>query len=383
MAYYVSNVLVKEVPATPDASRGAFLMSTGTSGTGYGWAYIGGSTTGIAIDNSAWRYRSIYTHGYIACGYKGSNPWRSVNKTWHPTDTTFYCGEQIMNTQSYTNGTWSDYNGYIVANGGMSASGSVVASYGLHNGTCRMYSGDGYSSSGISYDYVGNDPKNEGLSYGSAGFGSHVGGMRMDRNRVDPCCAEDIKGQSGWIVGGGSSVTSRLNFTSEVMYAGWDSGTDGIGDGASGELRGWFAWPATYRYVTWSNSTWSGTGVWGNWSRDGQCNTQSTKYGWHYIGNGSNVTSGKSKFRDSDGVTLTNFNKVRAYGEENVEEGQDWGYIMGHYDGQQNNHTIKQDHSTDTEVTMGATCMPKGHYGQSSGACSTAAATVTASGVGM
>jgi hypothetical protein len=56
---------------------------------------------------------------------------------------------------------------------------------------------------------------------------------------------------------------------------------------------------------------------------------------------------------------------------------------MGHYDGQQNNHTIKQTHSTDVEVTMGAACMPKGHYGQSSGACSTAAASVTAAGAGM
>ena len=82
MAYYVSNVAVKEVPATPDASRGAFLISTGSGG--YSWAYAGTTTTGIAIDNSAWRYRSIYTHGYIACGYKGSNPWRSINKTWHP-----------------------------------------------------------------------------------------------------------------------------------------------------------------------------------------------------------------------------------------------------------------------------------------------------------
>ena len=161
------------------------------------------------------------------------------------------------------------------------------------------------------------------------------------------------------------------------MYAGWDSGTDGIGDGASGELRGYFAWPSTYRYVTWSNSTWSGTGAWGGgWSRDGQCNTQSTKYGWHYIGNGSNVTSGKSKFRDSDGAVLTNFNKIRAYGEENVEEGQDWGYIMGHYDGQQNNHTIKQAYNTDSEVTLGAAAQPKGHYGQSSGACSTGAMTI-------
>ena len=70
MAYYINNVLVKEVPATPDASRGAFLVSTGTS---YDWAYMGTSTSGIAVDNSGWRYRSIYTHGYIACGYKGSN----------------------------------------------------------------------------------------------------------------------------------------------------------------------------------------------------------------------------------------------------------------------------------------------------------------------
>jgi hypothetical protein len=382
MAYYVNNTLIKEVPTTPDASRGAFLISTGT---GYDWAYMGNPNSGIAIDNSAWRYRSIYTHGYLACGYKGSNPWRSVNKTWHPTDTTFYCGEQIMNTQSYTNGTWSDYNGYIVANGGMSASGTVVASYGLHNGTCRLWGGDGYGSSGTTYGYVGNDPKNEGIAYGTASFASGgVGGMRMHVARVDPCAFEDIKGQSGWIVGGGSADTSRLHFATEVMYAGWNSGTDGIGDGASGELRGYVAWASVYRYVTWSNSTWSGTGAWGGgWSRDGQCNCQSTKWGWHYIGNGSNVTSGKSKFRDSDGVVISNFNKIRAYGEENVEEGQDWGYIMGHFDNQQNNHTIKCSHSTDTEVTMGAACMPKGHYGQSSGACSTAAATVTAAAVGM
>lgn len=382
MAYYINNTLVKEVPDTPDASRGAFLISTGSGG--YNWAYMGSTASGIAVDNGQWRYRSIYTHGYIACGYKGSNPWRSVNKTWHPTDTTLYCGEQIMNTMSYTNGNYSDYNGYIVANGGMSGSGSVIASYGLHTGTCRMYSGDGFSSSGIGYGYVGDDPKNQGISYGTAGYGSHVGGMRMDRNRVDPCATQDIKGQSGWINGGGSSETSRMHFPSEVMYVGWGSGSDGIGDAAAGELRGYFAWAGTYRYVTWSNSSWSGTGAWGSgWGRDGHCKIQSTKWGHHYIGNGSNVTLGKSKFRDSDGATLSSYNKVRSYGEDNVEEGQDWGYIMGHYDGQQNNHTIKQRHDTDSEVTLGANAQPKGHYGQSSGACSTGAATVTAGGVWM
>lgn len=381
MSYYINNVLVKEVPDTPDASRGAYLVSTGDGG--YAWAYMGTTTSGVSINNSEWRYRSIYTHGYIACGYKGSNPWRSLNKTWHPTDTTLYCGEQIMNTMSYTNGNYSDYNGYIIANGGMSGNGTVVASYGLHNGTCRMWSGDGYSSSGISYGYVGDDPKNQGLSYGTAGYGSHVGGMRMASNRVDPCATQDIKGQSGWFNGGGATATDRLHFPSETMYSGWDSGTNGIGDAAAGELRGYFAWAGTYRYVTWSNSSWSGTGAWGGWGRDGHCKIQSTKWGHHYIGTGNNVTSGKSKFRDSDGATLSNFNKVRSYGEDNVEEGQDWGYIMGHYDGQQNNHTIKQTHSTDVEVTLGPAAQPKGHYGQSSGACSTAAATITAGAVGM
>jgi hypothetical protein len=56
--------------------------------------------------------------------------------------------------------------------------------------------------------------------------------------------------------------------------------------------------------------------------------------------------------------------------------GQDNGYVLGHYDGQQNNHTIRQSYSTDSEVTLGSAAQPKGHYGQSSGACSTAAMNV-------
>ena len=53
-------------------------------------------------------------------------------------------------------------------------------------------------------------------------------------------------------------------------------------------------------------------------------------------------------------------------------------YKLGDYDGQQNNHTTKMDYSTDVETTMGTATRPKGHYGQSSAACSSAAASVTA-----
>jgi hypothetical protein len=386
MSFYKNNALVRQIP-DPTNLYGSKLQSNGTTTSGVGnyfWMYPGSGNTGTSTpDNSAWLYRSIYTHGYLAGGYKGYNPWRAVNKMWHATEVTLYCGEQLHAVASYTKGIWSDYNAYIVAHGNpatYSQTASQLASYSLFNGSMRMSSGDGYSSSGISYGYEGNDPKNEGLSYGTAGYGSHVGGMALSVARSDNGGANDIKGQSGWIVGGGSSTVNRMHFPSEVMYAGWDSGYSGICDGASGELRGWFVWTNEYKYVTWSNATWTtGWGTGGGWTRgDYQNKVMSSKYGWHYVGTSSNATLPKARFSDSTGATLASFNKIRAYGEDNCMMGQDNGYVMGHYDGQQNNHTIRQSYSTDSEVTLGAAAMPKGHYGQSSGACSTAAMTICA-----
>jgi hypothetical protein len=372
MAFYKSNTLIRQIP-DPTNLTGAKLASNGTTVGGVGnyfWNYPGSGNTGSAVpDNGAWLYRSIYTHGFLAGGYKGYNPWRAVNKMWHATEVTLYCGEQLFAVASYTKGIWSDYNAYIVAHGNPATyaqSTSQIASYSLFNGSMRMVTADGFSSSGVSYGYEGNDPQNQGLGYGSAGFGNHVGGMRMNVDRSDNGGANDIKGQSGWIVGGGSTTTNRMHFPTEVMYTGADSGLSGICDGASGELRGWFAWTSDYKYVTWSNSTW--TSGWGSGN--------GSKYGHHYIGTSSNVTLPKARFSDSTGATLANFNKVRAYGEDNCMMGQDNGYVLGHYDGQQNNHTIRQSYSTDSEVTLGSAAQPKGHYGQSSGACSTAAMNV-------
>jgi len=384
MAFFAGATELEFVPQGTDSSRGAKLISDGSNGSF--WGYMGYTGTGSVQGGGAWRYRSIYTHGYLAAGYKGSNPWRSVNKTWHATDSTLYCGEQISGPQSYCDGFYSDYNGYIQAGPtgrAFNAGGDWMASYGLANGTIRMFTADGFSSAGLSYGYQGNDPKNEGLTYGSGGFTNHVGGMRLSTSIVDACGTQDIKGQGGWMNGGGTSTTHRMHFPTEVMYTGWDSGNSGRGTAAAGESRGYFQWTGTnYKYVTWSNSTW--TSNWpqgGGWGKDNHCKIQSTKWGHHYIGTGNNVTSGKARFSDATGATLANFSKVRSYGEDNPMDGQDWGYIMGHYDGQQNNHTIKQTHSSDSEVTLGANAMPKGHYGQSSGACSTAAATVIGGGM--
>lgn len=376
MAFKIGSTTQANIPVSTSNDRGSYVVSDGAGGAF--WAYPGTSASSANVNNSEWLYRTVYTHGYLAAGYKGYNPWRTVNKTWHATEVTIYCGEQIAYTQGYTNGVWSDYFAYICAGGGFQVSSTIVCSYSLSNGTIRMFTGDGFGSQTAPYGYVGNDPKNEGITYGTAGFASGgVGGMAMSASKMDPVASQNIVGQVGYITGGGDTSTQKLHFPTEVMYTTTASPNTGYGDASYGQTTMWINQSSSYYTMAFSNDTYS-TGGWGGWAKDYQCKMLGSKQGWFYMGNGNNVTTGISKINQSTGATISNFSKVRAYGEENWEDGQDNGYCMGHYDGQQNNHTIRQSYSSDTQVTLGAAAMPKGHYGQSSGACSTAAATVVA-----
>lgn len=376
MAFKVGNTVLTPVPQSTSASRGSYLTSDGNGGSF--WAYLGATGDGQVVDNNQWLYRSIYTHGFLAAGYKGSNPWRSVNKMWHPTETTMYCGEQLAYTQGYTNGVWSDNFGYIVAGAGFNAATSIICSYSLTNGSIRTFTADGYGSDTAPYGYVGNDPKNEGLYYGAAGFsGGGVGGMQMNNSKLDPPATQDIKGQHGYLSGGGNTTTNRMHFATEVMYTAAAAPYSDRGDASYGETQGWFKFAGNFARLNWSTVAWS-TGGWSVATADVHSKMMGSKQGFFYADNGTNVTLPKCKINQSTGGTISTFNKCRAYGEANNMDGQDNGYVLGHFDNQQNNHTIRQSYSTDTEVTLGAAAMPKGHYGQSSGACSTAAATIVA-----
>jgi len=370
---------IDALPTSDVASRGSALVSDGEGGSF--WAYIGRTGTG-SIDNTSWRYRSIYTHGYLAGGYKGSNVWRSLNKTWHNTDTTLYCGEQLHSGSSYQNGIWSDHNAYVTCGAGTitssnSGSGKLVSSYSLHNGSQRHHNNSFWGVENAPYGYTGHNPVGDGvgLTYGSAGYGGDLGGMGLNTDRQGAATGQNIKGQAGYITGGGSTTSEKMHFATEIMYAGPDFGNStSYLDGASGELTGWFF---NNKKITWSNDSIS---AWSGYSGTAHKWYMSTKHGHHYAQDGSTT---KRKFSDSTGSSLSTFNKVTSYNEENPEDGQDHGYILGHFNGQQNNWTIKQSYTVDTEVTMGAQCQPKGHFGQSSACCSTAAATVTASAIGV
>ena len=363
--YYVNGQEASGLPTQSNLTRGSYLVSDG--GNGAFWQYPGQVAQSTGIDS--WRYRSLITHGYISGGYKGSQPWRSMNKTWHHNDTTMYTGEQVDRAASYCDGTWSDYNGYIHGTvNSYQGNSSHTSSYNLHTGICRNQ-GDGRFSQ-YSYGYEGDDPKNV-MGY------NVTGGWQMDAGRNDCGCATAQKEQAGYITGGGSSITNKLHFATEIMYNTNDSGDSGdFVAGCGMETRSYFAWRnSTQKYLTHSNDSWTDQGFAG--SNRGWCKALPTKWGHFYICTSDNVTTPIRKVKGSDGSAISNYNRSRAAGEENMEMGQDWGYKLGDYNGQQNNHTEKWDYSNDSITTMGFACRPKGHYGQSSAACSSAAGAVT------
>jgi hypothetical protein len=386
MAFYLGTTSIYPgVLPTPSATTtGAPLMNDGTNAF---WSYPGESHT---VAGTGWQYRTILTHGYVAAGYKGYSPWRSINKTWHQTDTTVYCGEQLDRAGAYLDGTFSDYSGYVHAtNDTWTGTSTHTSSYNLSTGIMRMQNNNNFSFFGSAtapYGYQGSDPKNEGVQYGDqTSLGGH-GGWDLSVARSYIGCASSTPGNgatdgAGYIFCGGSVTTNKLHFPSEVMYA-TTSAPSNMGPVASvgGQTKAYIVGAsstANMWTMPWSNDTFS-TWAWpSSTTSDGQNKHLMTKLGFFYAGVGSNTDTRIWKFSDSTSSYISALTKLGSFGEENQQMGQNWGYMLGMFNGQQNNWTTKTTYSTDAMVTMGFATQPKGHYGASSGCCSSAAASIT------
>lgn len=365
-------------------SLGANLFSNGD--TTY-WAYPGEISTTIG---SGFRYRSLFTHGFLAAGYKNSNAWRAVNKTWHATDTTYYCGEQLDRAGAYIDGTYSDYNGYVMGlpiDNSYSSASVHTSSINLMTGSARAR---GYSQFGAgtapSFGYIGDNPAGQGVNYGD-GYAAEgtdrpgVGGWDMQESRHIHGSMTNQVGQVGYIIGGGSAVVEKLHFATESMYTSPNNSSSGsaASTGGYGETMGFGIFASVGYKMSFSNDSWS---AWTNPGSDGYRKFLPTKWGHQYVGTGANVTLGWAKYNDTSGSLITTFNGLSSVGEENLQMGQDWGYMLGNYNGQQNNMTWKFNYSTDAITALGITAQPKGHNGQSSGVCFSAAATIVSARYG-
>ena len=417
MAFYLGTTKVVDTSASPGVfplpaasgvDRGTALYNNGTNAY---FAYPGNtySTVGGTFET-----RSIFTHGFMAGGYKNSNPWRTVHKTWHMTDVTYSVGEQLQMPAAYCDAVFSDYNGYVFGVGGQ-GSYSQTGSINLHTGISRnrmsQISGGGITGlygnndQSLPYGYgssdtpaspgqVGQDnPAIQSVTYGAAAanttvgtpavatdiyLASGVGGWAMNVARDALGGGVNQMGQEGYITGGGSSVTNRLHFGTEIMYITTDSGIGGnYATAAHGQTSAFFNCGGSKKYITYSNQSW--TSYSSTQGTDGQAKYLSTKKGWHYIGQGTNTSSRYiTKFNETTiSDVSTSIDRGFTAGEENHQMGQEWGYCLGQYDGQQNNKSHKMTYATDTVTVLGPAGRPKGHYGMSSAAGMSAAASIT------
>ena len=319
---------------------------------GHIYKYDGASwETNFSISD-LFRYRTIYSRGYVSGGYKSSSPWSNVNKTIHATDITSNLGDILTAAASYKTGGFSDYNHYI---------------YGVTN------THNGNSATVNAIDMATDVNRGTNTSW------------NMTVSRTD---AEALMNPSltlAYICGGGSGNVDKHNLTTEVMYStGAISATIGGGTNNGfgaffGEFYGWLskgtAVGSNVR-LTWSTETWTSDLI--SWATDGQPKGLSSKHGYGYGSTGSySGSSTMNKFSDiTGGSAVSSYTRPSGnHGEENMQVGQNWGYMIGGYDGAtlgQHNVTEKYYYTSDTATTMGTDTQPKGHDGMSSGCCGTA-----------
>lgn len=297
----------------------------------------------------AYRYRTIYTRGYVSGGYQNSSPWRNVNRTVHYTDTTTNLGDLLDQAASYTDGGMSDYHQYVycIADAFMGSS-ATTASVNMANETGRRL------NASMNTTQSGNDV-----------------GVILNANLT-----------LAWILGGSNTI-DKHNLVTEVMFT---AGSGGTNVGTAGDyVCTWYG--RLYGWVKHSNSgnrnhkiefateTWSSAGL--TVGTDGWGKALPTKEGFAYVKNGGNVTTSCYRVDDSTGTNLqTNLSTPDNCGEENFETGQDHGYCLGNYTSVQNNNSWKILHSNHSMTRLGAASEPKGHGGMSSAACASASAQV-------
>jgi hypothetical protein len=324
------------------SSSGLYIYSNDTS-----WHMSAQALGALSPYSNIFRYRSIYTRGYTAAGYKNASPWANVNKTVHSTDITTNLGDLLTRSGAYLDGGYSDYIQYV---------------YGLANS---------YSASETYCSSV-NMQTETGRTYNSA--------YNLKTARVNHVAIMTPDLSAAYITAGNTGATDKHDYVTETMYVVGTGPANPSVSGTStkmlGELRGWVIGSGCGAHMLYATETWTNFGTFNG--TDGYSKVMSSKWGYGYGKSGTNTaTTAVSKYNDYTGSSLG----VVCYsadngGEENMQTGQNYGYQLGNYNGAQNTNAYKISFVNDTLTTGGSDMQPKGHDGMSSGCCASASATV-------
>ena len=269
---------------------------------------------------ASYKYRNVFTKGYIMSGYRASHHRNAVNRFYNSTDTNANLGTNVMtNTGAYICGAESPNNGYAF---------------------------------GVSNTWGASVATTEHIKFATETWGVDTAhNMTVSRHNSDSMNAEE----AAYLTGGGSATTDKLDYTTETMTS---SGTmascpggNAAGYGAiASDLYGIQNNSTNNRILTFSTDTWSGNvGTQGSgWASPGQNWGLNTKEGFGYfIGGNANTTGRKMQqvyYATANTVTVSTYPtgwfdstggwSSGAYyqGETNNVAGHNHGRILGGFD---------------------------------------------------
>ena len=291
---------------TQDATNlGAVLRSGGDSNTAY-WDNFQGEGTAEGASQARYKAGFNITRGFSCCGYRGAQSWRNVNRLVHSTFTQTNLGDLAAQSGAYIDGKPSTtMNAFIFATGN---------------------SWDSTTS------YVSKINMNTETNAGAATS------MAATRNRATAMCRDFVY---AYVHGGGnSSQMVRYNLSTEAnnLSTTHPDGTQNNPAGGQGATVGWIrgGGARSYNFSTETFASWPDSP-----GTDGTNKTLSSRNGFMYWNTcGGYRTSCDWHLRDSyNGGRRANISKNGlTTGEESMHTGNEYGFICGQYDGNQNNN---------------------------------------------
>ena len=313
--------------------------------SGIGGGQFGGWEELNPTDTPAFYYTNFINYSYLAGGYKDSSPWRDVHKTVNATDQTSHLGQLLANPASYTSGASSKTILYVWSINTNNIFNSATTSHGTTTGAINMITDAAYANQ-TSHNLVI--------------------GARADLGTVHK------ETEFAWMFGGGTTAVEKFNLTTETMYPNQNLTSINGATGAAGFSDkdygyGWVdnaGMRCQFATDTFASST--------QWGAHGQQKGISSKVGKGYGGNEGTYNGGYNlrRWQTSTETNLGNVSKPHGNcGEENFTLGQDWQYMLGNYDGAQNNTSWKFTYATDSGTTSVSGLAPGVNAGTSSGHC--------------
>lgn len=285
--------------------------------------------------------RQVITRGYILSGYQNASPWRNVNRMTHSTDTAVSLGDQLTASAAYPGGFQGATNAYLLrASNSWLPNTSAVAGF-------NMVTETGFSGPAAPYNIA------------------NVGNMMHQEQFY------------AWgVANAAASALMKFNFTTSAWMTSLSLSYVGYGGGGNSSFyheKYGYTWEdagSSGMRLTFSTETQSSTSMVG--AHDQQKGISSKLTTLYAGGDGS--YNGGYVLRRWNVTTETNVGNISKpvgnCGEENFDMGQDHQYMMGCYDGSQNNRAWRLNYLTDSGYEGSSTMQPKGVGGRSSGHCS-------------